>query len=426
MSPVALRSILLLVLLTALALPAQAQLPPSTPEQRAAGDRVVAVEFDTEELVVERDQTASVSVRLVDAEGNPVDDAVGLLIAEVGITQLQPIVGDAPIQFRSGVPNEGALTVLVLVTSGANAFGIPGATDIGSLPVRVLDWPAEAIEVEGPAYTAYVGTSLRLGGRVLTDRGTEHATAQISWRSADASVAVVTDAGVFTGLNPGTVIATARTENDVLAELEIDVIANPVTRLSMSPSSSQVRTGDVVQFDILPIDAGNGAVTDAAISLSASGLDGSGGLAFEDGTFVAEQPGAYRVIASVGNVSASALVEVVPRGVATDVELVDHGVRAEVTTSDLWVFEGRDGRDYAYTGTHSRGGGKMFVWDVTDPAGVLLVDSVTVDARVVNDVKVSDDASRGPLSHARGRARAVMGSSCWTSPTPRIRPSWPS
>jgi hypothetical protein len=95
----------------------------------------------------------------------------------------------------------------------------------------------------------------------------------------------------------------------------------------------------------------------------------------------------------VGSVSASAVVEVAARGISTDVELVGRGVRAQATTSDLWVFEGRDGRDYAYTGTHSRGGGKMFVWDVTDPTAVLLMDSVTVDARVVNDVKVSADAS---------------------------------
>jgi choice-of-anchor B domain-containing protein len=123
-------------------------------------------------------------------------------------------------------------------------------------------------------------------------------------------------------------------------------------------------------------------------------MQGTGGFVFDDGTFVAEETGAYRVIASAGQTTAASIVEVTERPEPQPVELLDHGARAEVATSDLWVFEGADGEDYAYTGTHAQGGGeRMFVWRVTDPTNVELLDSVVVDARVVNDVKVSDDAS---------------------------------
>jgi hypothetical protein len=40
-------------------------------------------------------------------------------------------------------------------------------------------------------------------------------------------------------------------------------------------------------------------------------------------------------------------------------------------------------------------GDRMYVWDVTEPERPVLTDSVMVDARVVNDVKVN----------ARGRWR---------------------
>lgn len=75
-------------------------------------------------------------------------------------------------------------------------------------------------------------------------------------------------------------------------------------------------------------------------------------------------------------------------------EVVGRGPVAHTFTSDLWVFRGVDGRDYAYTGTWGTCtgciGDRMYAWDVTDPANPVLTDSVVVDARVVNDVKVNE------------------------------------
>ncbi len=74
-------------------------------------------------------------------------------------------------------------------------------------------------------------------------------------------------------------------------------------------------------------------------------------------------------------------------------EVVGRGPVTETHTSDLWVFKGVDGRNYAYVGTWGACSGcygdRMYAWDVTDPANPVLTDSVMVDARVVNDVKVN-------------------------------------
>ena len=66
-------------------------------------------------------------------------------------------------------------------------------------------------------------------------------------------------------------------------------------------------------------------------------------------------------------------------------------------TSDFWVFEGQDGNDYAVSGTWGADGTTYF-WDVTDPANLKKIDSVQVDARTVNDVKVSADGKISIIS----------------------------
>ncbi len=375
-----------------------AQFPQATAEQRAAGDRVTDVRFNVEELVIQRGGTADLSAVLLDEDGNEVAGAVALVLGRTNIVRTSsPVLAGTPVQFAGRAPGEGELRIIVMVSSEeASCRGTRGMRELARMPVRVLDWPAAAIEITDLQYTPYAGTSMTLEGRVITDHDTEHATAAIRWGSTDASVVSVTDGGILTAMSPGTTDVVANTENGVSARLTVSVYPNPVRSVTITPNATATRTGDVVPFDVVAADGEGRQVMDAAVDLAVTGLGATstGGFVFDDGTFVAENPGAYRVVASVGGVAAAAVVEVARREQPEPVEFIDHGVRAHVATSDLWVFEGRDGRDYAYTGTHASGGGqRMFTWDVTDPANVQLMDSVVVNARVVNDVKVSADAS---------------------------------
>jgi hypothetical protein len=112
---------------------------------------------------------------------------------------------------------------------------------------------------------------------------------------------------------------------------------------------------------------------------------------------VAEKPGTYVIRASSGRVGAAVEVRVEGREVAENVQLSGQGAVSEVHTSDLWVWEGVDGRDYAITGTWA-GEGKAYFWDVTDPQNIVKIDSVQVDARTVNDVKVASDGRIAVIS----------------------------
>jgi len=384
-----------LALALTVAAPAAAQFPPATAEQRAAGERVAEIRFGIEELNVPRGETVTLQTGLYDADGNAVEGAVVVIFAQGGVSPTFSTVEGSSIELTGMAPGSGQLMAVVMIPEGSGGmFGVDGARQLGGLPVTVADYPAASIDIADPDYTLYTGTSIQMAGTVVTTQGDEHATASVVWSSSSSSTAMITSGGILTGMSAGNATLTARTENNVSADYSVRVVANPVTSISMSPASTSTRRGDVIEFDIVASDASGRAVEDIALDLSVSGLEGTGGFVFDDGTFVAEETGAYRVIASTGTASAAAIVEVDDRPAPSEVEFLDHGVRAEVSTSDLWVFEGMDGEDYAYTGTHAQGGGqRMFVWNVTDPTNVILVDSVVVDARVVNDVKVSDDAS---------------------------------
>jgi hypothetical protein len=95
-------------------------------------------------------------------------------------------------------------------------------------------------------------------------------------------------------------------------------------------------------------------------------------------------------VASCGGHAAEASLRVDQRKHDARLELVGRGRVSETHTSDLWVWEAVDGRDYCVTGTWG-GNGETIFWDVTDPSAIERVATITVDARTVNDVKVSAD-----------------------------------
>ena len=117
----------------------------------------------------------------------------------------------------------------------------------------------------------------------------------------------------------------------------------------------------------------------------------------DDGRFVAERSGIYTVVATSGTHVSARTVMIEPRDVGQEVEVVGRGKVLDRHTSDLWLWEGSDGRDYAITGTWGADG-HAYIWDVTDPANIVKLREIKVDARTVNDVKVSEDGEIAVIS----------------------------
>ena len=128
-----------------------------------------------------------------------------------------------------------------------------------------------------------------------------------------------------------------------------------------------------------------------------------------DGRMVADVPGVYTAIASTGGASAEFSFRVIPRNAVRKLEVVGQGTEDRIFTTDFWIWEGVDGRDYAMTGSKF-GDGVSMVWDVTDPGNIFKTDSVFVDARTTNDIKVSPDGRYGALSRegASNRRNGVV------------------
>ena len=124
---------------------------------------------------------------------------------------------------------------------------------------------------------------------------------------------------------------------------------------------------------------------------------GASAQVLSDGRFVAERSGVYTVLATSGAHTARRTVTITSRDVVRDIEVIGRGVVRDRRSSDLWVWEGSDGRDYAITGTWGADGHAIF-WDVSDPANIEKLTETQVDARTVNDVKVSEDGDVAVIS----------------------------
>jgi hypothetical protein len=293
---------------------------------------------------------------------------------------------------------------------------------IARVPVTVPEPPVATVAFADVPDRIYAGTKEAMTVEARTESGRVRSDVDVSVESSDPSVATVDRAGRIVGQAPGTVTLTATAEG-YRATATVEIVENPVATLDLTGGAATARTGDVLAFDATARDADGTAVGDVPISYAVRADTtedlGPGATAQigNDGRFVAERPGRYTVVATSGSHVAEHTVDVSARDLQGSIEVVGHAQVSNVHTSDLWVWEGVDGRDYAITGTWG-GNGEAYFWDVTDPSTILPTDTVTVDARTVNDVKVSADGRTCIISRegASDRKNGIVILDC-TDPT---------
>jgi hypothetical protein len=262
------------------------------------------------------------------------------------------------------------------------------------LDVSIAYPPIAKVAIADVPEKIYAGTTFPLDVKVLDAMDMERTNVSIQMTSSDNSVA---EPDAFLNIRagkPGKATITTTSEG-ISSDITIEVVENPVARLEMTTDMEQARTGDVFHFSTKAFDANNNAVDDAPVVYTFSGVaddvsSSASGLIKNDGRFVADEAGVYTITATSGPFAARKTVKILPRNVKRKIEKVGHGNVNTKHTSDFWIWEGVDGRDYGVTGTWGADGTAYF-WDVTDPANIKKIDSVQVDARTVNDVKISED-----------------------------------
>ena len=280
--------------------------------------------------------------------------------------------------------------------------------------VRVSDLPPEELvirfeggPVDGEPLSTRVGTSIPLTVTALTRLGGLLDHPRIDIESQDQGIVTVEPGGRLLGLAAGraTVVVSAADMPAVSRRIVVEVEPNPAAdyRIDGGPSAP-VRTGDVVRLSLAGSRSNGQAVTGYhplwTLSRSGATVFPEGG----DGLFVAEESGTFVVTAVAGPaISRSVAIEVEPRTHTAHLERVGHGVTASHRAGDTWAFEGVVGRDYAYLGTFYHDWMKVF--DVTDPATPVLTDSLQLDARRINDVKIHPDNRLGIVTREGASSR---------------------
>ena len=281
-------------------------------------------------------------------------------------------------------------------SSGAVTFFAPGTLTVGAIvggkvgtiTVRIKPQAIARIDVAPLAGPLVAGGAAQLRTTAFTATGVPRHDVVVEWRSDAPGVADVDAAGVVTGLTAGR--ATIRASSGTaVAAIAVTVVRNPVAAISIEPKSSAVRTGDVVRLGVVAKNAAGARVETPALRWSVGG--GAGGSVDADGVFVAERPGAYVVTVMSGERTATAAVVVRPRDVRREFEVVGRAPVEEFQVLEQWIIG-----NFMYVTSESAG--RLWVYDISNPAAPLKVDSLTFDARIMNDISTTADGKIGVLT----------------------------
>ncbi|HEV7744489.1 MAG TPA: Ig-like domain-containing protein [Pyrinomonadaceae bacterium] len=268
--------------------------------------------------------------------------------------------------------------------SGTVSFFSPGEVVIGAIvggksvlmKVTVKVGPITRVDIEPIERPLVFGANVALAAIARGSEGNPRTDAALSWTSNKPEVALVDEAGVVTAVAAGRATISASSGSGK-GSVDLTVVNNNLTGLSVVPRSTTARTGDVVHFEV---HATSGLADNNAVRWT---VTGPAATIDADGGFVADLPGAYVISAASGSQQAIASVIVAARNAERTLDVVGRAPIKDFEAAEQWVIG-----NYAYLSTISD---KFLVYDISDPTRPKLTDTVKVDARLVNDISTTAD-----------------------------------
>ncbi|MEC9355984.1 MAG: Ig-like domain-containing protein, partial [Gemmatimonadota bacterium] len=310
--------------------------PPIGLTSQESGLRLVA---EPAVISLEVGSSAPLIIRVLDASGALVD---------------VPVRYAAPrqaLRVRNGMVQAFSAGNFEIIATAVLSTGISEETPTLRIPVSI-SWPGiNTINLNPSAPVLFVGTTLAHHPIAIHADGTRRPAPVLTWTTSDPSVASVDPYGAMTGHSEGTVTLTVSIEETSVETLHT-VRPFPATELLIEGGSDEARTGDVLRFSATGLGP-EGRIEDLPVTwaytfIPDDSIKAPGSAAImNEGSFVAEVPGRYTVLALSGSLSSRKTVLVHGRGIVQPIELQGQGAVRNSHTSDLWVFEGLDGRDYA-------------------------------------------------------------------------------
>ncbi len=359
--------------------------------------------FEPDSIYLAVGETAEVKITLLNADDELAQNVFYIYGGSRGAITADPRISDstgvALVRLKAYKPGDQYLAVRSITVKREDRVR-------GRMPIRVPFPPIAKIVFNEPAKKLYASTTLPYSVTVYDEAGLIREDKPATLASSNTALASFDAFGNLTARKTGRVTVTAQVEN-ITAKVVVRIAKNPIGGIEISSSAEEARTGDVVHFNAAAKASRSGrTVKDAPIKFSFTGKADYGiglpaaGQITPDGRFVAETAGVYTIYASSGGFAVSKTIKISRRDVRQKVEIAGHGLVKDVRTSDLWVWAGIgefEGKDFAVTGTWGANG-EAYFWDVTDPANMVTIDTVKVDARTVNDVKVSADGRIAVIS----------------------------
>ncbi|MDH3710485.1 MAG: hypothetical protein OER04_11385, partial [Cyclobacteriaceae bacterium] len=289
-----------------------------------AQKKQVILKIDQEPLVLEVGQTAALQVKAVDQEGNLLADGKQFftILRQEGFVPSSGALVDSVGNVTGMVPGSYNLIVIRPGEEG-EAFAKK------YVQLRVINKKIAKLELEDFPTKIYSGTSFKLNLKATDEMGLSAPSENVQLKSSNPKVARIDALGHLYAGEPGNA-SLIMNAGDITSTVQFKVLKNPVESLTLQLSTTSARTGDVVSLNATAFDKSGKTVDDITVLFTVSGVvaeDGSGASAIvlPDGRFVAEKPGTYTILASAGNNSSTATVEITPRNVKREIELVGQG-----------------------------------------------------------------------------------------------------
>jgi hypothetical protein len=344
---------------------------PSASAVAAPIARLVVVQPQT--LTMTAGDTVRLRMRALDAAGNEVPNVTFRFVPAGGGARFEGTVEP------DGLLRSAATGVLPV---GVTALVRGGAPVSQRVEIRMVPGPAARVAVSPQTARLVAGQRVRFAATSFSAAGDERQD-RIAWQSSAPNVVRVTEDGVATAMAPGRATLTA-TAGAASATHAVQVVANTIASLEITPSRSEVRRGDVVRFDVVARDANGRAIEGLTPTWT---FTPGQGMIREDGAFVGYDVGEYLVTANYGNRSVDALVRITERDVRRPLTVVGRLPRTAFSTEEVWVHPNGQ---VAYLGTGS-GGDRLYVIDIRDPTRPVVTDSLMSDTRRVNDNMTTPD-----------------------------------
>lgn len=332
--------------------------------------------------------TLRFTAQALDASGNPVAGV------RVRFNMLRGEGGDMD---STGVLITGSTGVIAATASAM----IPGQhPKIERFEVRILPGAAARIEVTPQPTKLVVGQRLLLAAKSWSAQNDERRNEEFSFTSSASRVVRTAGDGMITGVAPGRATVTVRA-GKATKVLAIQVVPNNIASIELTPARTPARQGDLLRFAVTAKDASGRAITGLTPQWS---MRGGEGLIEQDGAFVGYNAGRYTVSAMIGNRTGDAVVTLEDRDVRRAVSVVSRLPRTAFTTAEVWIHPNGN---VAYLGTHG-GGDRFYSIDISNPAKPVVVDSVVMNTRLVNDV-MTDAAGKVLVATREGAADRKNG-----------------